>query len=411
MGPGKIVLIRNAVETLGYFSTQIGRELKRMGAEIYWIDFGRMYESLEGLGRFVNGEGAALLTFNFIGLSGEEIFSAEPGAGGRAAAVAEESGAAGRVAAGAPRTVWEQYGMRYVNILVDHPMYFHTKLLCAPAGMRLFCIDREHVRYVRRFYPGIRAEFLPVAGNELLPDMPPLPFEKRRYDLVFTANYVCFDDLAPRLAVQGPEYEVFYRGILDDLIAGPDQSVDAVMERHIVKELGACSDADKRSAMAGMALIDLCVRAYFRERILQELVDADLTVHVFGADWERMPCKKPRNLILHGGQVDSAACVQAVREAKLSLNVMPWFKDGAHDRVFTAMLQGTAVLTDDSRYLREKFTDGKELVFYALSSVAPLPGLVYDLLRDEERLGRIAMEGYRAAGKRHTWGERARMLF
>lgn len=393
MGPGKIVLIRNAVETLGYFSTQIGRELKRMGAEIYWIDFERIYESLEGLGRFVNGEGAALLTFNFIGLSGEEIFSAEPGAGG------------------APRTVWERYGMRYVNILVDHPMYFHTKLLRAPAGMRLFCIDREHVRYVRRFYPGIRAEFLPVAGNELLPDMPPLPFEKRRYDLVFTANYVCFDDLAARLAVQGPEYEIFYRGILDDLIAGPDQSVDAVMERHIAEELGECSDADKRSAMAGMAVIDLCVRAYFRERIIQELLDADLTVHVFGADWERMPCKKPWNLIANGGQVDSAACVQAVREARLSLNVMPWFKDGAHDRVFTAMLQGTAALTDDSRYLREEFTDGKELVFYALSSVAPLPGLVYDLLRDEERLERIAMEGYRAAGKRHTWGERARMLF
>ena len=194
MGPGKIVLIRNAVETLGYFSTQIGRELKRMGAEIYWIDFGRMYESLEGLDRFVNGEGAALLTFNFIGLSGEEIFSAEPGAGGRVAVEA----------AGAPRTVWERYGMRYVNILVDHPMYFHTKLLRAPAGMRLFCIDREHVRYVRRFYPGIRAEFLPVAGNELLPDMSPLPFEKRRYDLVFTANYVCFDELAARLVMQGP---------------------------------------------------------------------------------------------------------------------------------------------------------------------------------------------------------------
>ncbi len=401
MGPGKIVLIRNAVETLGYFSTQIGRELKRMGAEIYWIDFGRMYESLEGLDRFVNGEGAALLTFNFIGLSGEEIFSAEPGAGGRVAVEA----------AGAPRTVWERYGMRYVNILVDHPMYFHTKLLRAPAGMRLFCIDREHVRYVRRFYPGIRAEFLPVAGNELLPDMPPLPFEKRRYDLVFTANYVCFDELAARLVMQGPEYEVFYRGILDDLIAGPDQSVDAVMERHIAEELGECSDADKRSAMAGMAVIDLCVRAYFRERIIQELLDADLAVHVFGADWERMPCKKPWNLIANGGQVDSAACVQAVREARLSLNVMPWFKDGAHDRVFTAMLQGTAALTDDSRYLREEFTDGKELVFYALSSVAPLPGLVYDLLRDEERLERIAMEGYRAARKRHTWGERARMLF
>ena len=45
---------------------------------------------------------------------------------------------------------------------------------------------------------------------------------------------------------------------------------------------------------------------------------------------------------------------------------MPWFKDGTHDRVFTAMLQHTLSLTDDSRYLRENFTDKKELVFYSL---------------------------------------------
>ena len=49
MRPGNVVLIRNAVETLGYFSGQIGRELERMGAKLYWIDYDRMYESLDGL--------------------------------------------------------------------------------------------------------------------------------------------------------------------------------------------------------------------------------------------------------------------------------------------------------------------------------------------------------------------------
>lgn len=41
-----------------------------------------------------------------------------------------------------------------MNILVDHPLYYHSCLKEAGERMRVFCVDREHVGYVRRFYPG-----------------------------------------------------------------------------------------------------------------------------------------------------------------------------------------------------------------------------------------------------------------
>lgn len=418
MRTGNVVLIRNAVETLGYFSGQIGRELERMGAKLYWIDYDRMYESLDGLSCFAGGNETVLLTFNFIGIGGEDIFLSgkEEERGERPGVSEPESVMPGQAKAG--RTVWERCGMRCVNILVDHPMYFHKKLLCAPEDMLLFCIDREHVRYVRRFYPDIRTEFLATAGNLPKEEMwaggagsgvpEPVPFEQRGYDLVFTANYVSFDDLTARLGRQGPEYEAFYRGILDDLTARPGQSVDAVMERHITEELGERPDRERREAMAGMAAIDLCARAFYREAVLNALAEADIRVHVFGADWERMPCREPHNLILNGRQVDSAACVQAVRSAKISLNVMPWFQDGAHDRVFTAMLQGTAALTDASRYLREEFADGEEIVFYPLTRLSELTDQTKRLLSDQDRLAQIAQRGYQKAKIRHTWAARVR---
>ena len=56
-----------------------------------------------------------------------------------------------------------------------------------------------------------------------------------------------------------------------------------------------------------------------------------------------------------------------------------------HDRVFTAMLQHTLSLTDDSRYLRENFTDKKELVFYSLEKREELPELVKKLLEKPEK--------------------------
>ena len=89
---------------------------------------------------------------------------------------------------------------------------------------------------------------------------------------------------------------------------------------------------------------------------------------------------------------------------------MPWFKDGAHDRVFTAMLQHTLSLTDDSRYLREIAADGKALVYYSLEQREQLPELVRELLAKPETCTQIAENGYRLAEREHTWKQRAREL-
>ena len=90
--------------------------------------------------------------------------------------------------------------------------------------------------------------------------------------------------------------------------------------------------------------------------------------------------------------------------------MMPWFKDGAHDRVFTAMLQGTAALTDDSRYLREECRDGENICFYSLRALEQLPDQVVSLLEDPVRMAELAERGYRMAEKRHRWKNRAGLL-
>lgn len=396
----KIIFIKNAVETLGYFSGQIALELERNGYEICFIDYERMYESMDAMLHFLDREETALVTFNFIGLRGETVFQTESG-----------------------RSIWQEENLPVLNILVDHPLYYHSCLKEAGERMRVFCVDREHVGYVRRFYPGLKVEFLPLAGNELLfshgdgehgthrADVPePVPYGRRTVDLVFTANYVSMEMLEEKVKALDEDYRIFYRRITEDLIADPAQSVDAVMERHIRDELGAVPEEQLCAAMSGMIWIDLFIRSYFREKVVQTLADAGIIVRVFGADWEKIHCKKPQNVRTSGGKVDSAACVQAMRDARIALNVMPWFKDGAHDRVFTAMLQGTAALTDDSRYLREECKDGENICFYSLKTLEQLPDQVARLLDDPVRTAELADRGYRMAKKRHTWKNRAGLL-
>jgi spore maturation protein CgeB len=89
---------------------------------------------------------------------------------------------------------------------------------------------------------------------------------------------------------------------------------------------------------------------------------------------------------------------------------MPWFKDGAHDRIFNAMLQGCAVVTDSSRYLDEILTDGENAILYSLEERENLPEIIREKLRSPARLSDIASQGYCTAQGAHTWAHRAEYI-
>jgi hypothetical protein len=410
----KVIFIKNAVETLGYFSEQIAMEFEQQGIDTYFLDYEALDVTVRGLADFAETGRTLLLTFNFIGLSEEPAFYNEEG----------------------HYYIWEYYDIRYINILVDHPLYYHKKLKQASPRMLVACIDRAHVDYIRRFYPNVRVFFMPSAGN-VIADINEgflgpgnfsygvkyrdyervwnyqgelAPIAERKYDIVFTGNNVPVTKIEQKVDAMEADYRDFYHGIMDDLMGNPSQRMDEVIERHVYAELGEVSDEDLASVISRMAFIDIWARSLFRAQIIRQLAESGMHVQVFGAGWELLYCKSPWNIIKTDGMVNSKACVQAMRDAKISLNVMPWFKDGAHDRVLTAMLQKSVALTDDSLFLREEFTDYQELVFYDLQEWKNLPSLVKNLLQQPELLQQIADNGYQKAYGAHTWRNRARGL-
>ena len=276
---GRVVLIKNAVETLGYFSEQMAAEFQDMGFETYMIDYDDLYTSVAGVERFIREEPAALVTFNFIGIGGEDVFWDASG-----------------------RSLWERNGIQVCNVLVDHPMYYHRHLPGSVRNMTVFCVDRGHVSFMQRFYPGVRVRFLPLAGNLRRGEAEQkhlgddggwhaaglVPYHLRRYGVVFTANFVPPETFAGKLTELGAEYETFYRGILEELMEAPAQPVDAVMERHIRAELGAVSESELAEAFYGLRWLDLYARTLLRGQVVCHLAEADIPVHLFGAGWEKL---------------------------------------------------------------------------------------------------------------------------
>lgn len=383
----KVVLFTGCVETLDFFSLQLGQAFEAIGHEVLYFDFRNETLSYHKLLTFFVRDNTVMVSFNFSGIRGDEIFYDEEG-----------------------KLFWDTHQIPCYNIIVDHPFYYHEHLRKRPGDYHQICIDQDHLKYMKRFFPEVRTEaFLPSAGTALNPKGLYLPLRERKMDLIFTGNYTppkAFDKHITRI---DEEYTSFYYTIIDSLIADPSQTMEYVFEHFLTKEMGELSEEDLKKCMENMIFLDLYVRFYFRGQVIRTLVDAGFKVHVFGHGWRQLECLHPENL-LDGSSIDSLGCLQKINQAKISLNVMPWFKDGAHDRIFNSMLNGALCLSDDSRYLREEFQDGVELKFYSLSELWRLPDMVSSLLNDPNRMEHIIEAGYQKAVQDHTWAQRVSVL-
>ncbi len=375
------------IETQGFFSRQIAEAMQKIGHEVFIYDLSRPWSSTEKFFRFFEKGNTVLINFNFHGMSGEDFFLDENN-----------------------KTMWDALAIPSYNIVVDHPMYYHHFLEKVPANYHHISIDRNHEKYMQRFFPEImRGPFLPLAGTELNPNKSNVPIAYRKYDVMMVGNYCVPQTFEKFITRIDDEYTAFYYGMIDDLMANPWKTVEEVAEAHLTEELGEVPEEELKKTMAALTFIDLYVRYTLRGRCVQELVDAGIKVHVFGDGWDSLPCKHEENLILMNN-LDSVGCLKKLCQAKISLNVMPWFKDGAHDRIFNSMLNGAVCLTDSSVYLDGILHDGVDCSIYSLEQMERLPEIAEQLLAKPERMQQIADGGYRLAKAGHTWAHRAQRL-
>ena len=379
----RIVMVVGGVETLEYFSREMAVAFEKMGYLVFFFDLKHASGSAKKLRKFLKPRETALVTFNFEGLEKEEGVYRE-GIG----------------------YIWDTYQIPCYNIAADHPYFYHERLADLPKQYYHISIDRLQEKYFREFYPEYRdLGFLPLAGTQLCEkdmlgingrergsDSQSGMTEERSMDVLLTGNYTELSFFEPYIHWINDEYAAFYQGIIDELIACPDKTVEEVALDHCYREMGENTKEDLRIAMSKMIFIDMYVRNYWRGEVVKTLVDAGITVNVVGKGWEKLECDRPQNLIIHP-QTDSHTCLLMISQAKISLNVMPWFKDGAHDRVFNSIVNGAVCVSDTSRYLCDELKEGEGVCYYSLKDLAPLPDMVHCLLQDEGRRRQIVDAG------------------
>lgn len=309
------------------------------------------------------------------------------------------------------RNLWEYYGIPYINILMDHPFHYEKPLRAAPSTSVVLCTDRNHVKYIRRYFKNIRwMDFLPHAGVELGSRHKPLA--GRGIDVLYAGALPIYTvakmipDLSSIAEVDG---ERMAQEVLAELVRHPKKTTEQVIEEYLKSQRNDISEERIHEIIVQMRFIDSYATSFFREQAVRLLVENGVRVTAYGAGWDQ--CDWSGNPYLdYRGKVLAPEILPLMNDSKIVLNTMTWFKAGAHDRVFNGMLAGAAVVTDDSTYLRREFSDGKELVMFDLEDLGTLPERVFELFGHIDRAQQIADCGYRAAKEGHTWKSRAEYI-
>ena len=396
----RIVMFAGGVETLEYFSRQMAKQFEKMGYLVFFYDLRDEEYSARKLRKFIRTGETVLVTFNFEGLE-KEVGVYKEGIG----------------------YIWDSYKIPCYNIAADHPYFYHERLADLPVDYHHISIDRFQEAYFKEFYPEYHHEgFLPLAGTKL--DVSGegehaeeqeeiLSTEKsvdKKYDVIMTGNYTELSFFEPYINWINDEYAAFYRGIIDELIEKPWQTVEQVALAHCEREMGKEPNAELRIALSKMIFIDMYVRNYWRGKVVRTLVNAGIKVDVVGKGWEKLEdVVHKENLIIHP-QTDSLTCLEMISQSKISVNVMPWFKDGAHDRVFNSILNGAVCVSDTSKYFCEELSEGEGVCYYNLQELDKLPIKVKDLLQNENEMQDIVARGMTKVLDMHTWAKRAEQI-
>ncbi len=375
----RVILFKGAYATLDLFTEEINSELVSRGFETFVFDVNEYQKSFMGLAQFVQRPVKAVIAYNNLGFNMELV----PG-----------------------KNIWDELNIPFVNLLVDHPFHYKNALDNAPRKSIILCIDRKHVDYIRRFWPGIwQSHFMPHGTTYVDYGK---PFAERGIEVLYAGGLSA--DLVEGLKPDVSKYSEFdamelVKYATDKLIANHELTTEEVIEAYLQEKNVDCDDEKLSQIIADFRIVDSYAVSYFREKVIETLVNSGVKVTVYGRGWERRKCVSNPNFVF-GGYVKPAEILELMKDSKVVLNTMTWFKDGSHVRIFNGMMTGAVCVTDYSKYISEVIEDGKNGFVFGLDNMGKMVADIKNILADAEMSQGISTFAREDALANHTFKNR-----
>lgn len=307
-------------------------------------------------------------------------------------------------------SIYDQLGYPTLGYLVDHPYYHKGRLKCSH-GNTIFIsvVDYDHVDYIKSFYPEIKhVTFLPHFSFQCEYF---IPYAKRSIDIYYPGSYKNPDDFNQNLNMLPDIFQRVSVYVFNLILNNPNLTLEHALKSYFTSIKFEYSSEEFMEIINKLFFVDQWVRNYRRDKIIRTILDAGINITVSGKGWEHLESIYKGNLQVIGRDgLDIEENIRQIADSKILINTFPEFKNGTHERIFTAMINGCVCLTDASGYTLEHFQNYEHLVYYNLDNIHEIPNIILDLLNNPMKAEKIAQNASLKASTEYSVKNNAKRI-
>lgn len=335
-----------------------------------------------------------------------------------------------------------KYNNRYIlnnfdipvwHYILDHPLYHYKALKVQLNNYNVICLDTFHAKLIRESFPHIReVKVIPLSADEYSISNISKKYcqdnmadtnsdssyntlsyhkcSKRAVKLLFTSTYTDPVKVALLYNKSGLNIQnnninhkdindnstknTLIKDIDNDYLLNTLLNNPSFTQEKAVQYLRSLNILDNSSStiqyLHNNFLIDVYLQCIIREEIVSTIIKNRIPITIYGHDWDAFADKCDILIPEYTKYLDIRKEVTYNRlpaiysNARLSLNQMPWFKGGMHDRIPLALMNGCLSLTDASTYLTDVLNIGENegVYTYSLENIEAVPDIIMDILNN-----------------------------
>lgn len=381
-----LIFVKGAIEALDYFTDQLIEGAEELAHPYYVIDITNPATYGPGLDDFVANHSCIAVMFNQIGILLED----SPGV-----------------------NYWDAKGIPVFSMQVDHPRNFADAMLSPIQMLHVLSIDRNHMGFIRRFYPEVKRNFfLPNGGTTAkgVVEKELASFENRSIDVLILGDCQQPVPQFPPITAFEDQGTGFYESVIHTMLSDSKLTTEEAIEKFFEDNQIPVSDEVLREFYTSVSIyIETFIRREWKQRMIRTLSEAGISMEIYGNNWEDSSYPLNPNIHIHP-RIPSEECGHKMADAKIMINCMPWYKRGSSERPFNTMLNKSLCFMDESEYLLERFKDGENICFFDIEKLKELAEKIKYYLSHPEEAQSIIDKGFEIVSKEDTWKERLKTI-
>ncbi|MBI1272761.1 MAG: hypothetical protein GC131_01570 [Alphaproteobacteria bacterium] len=251
--------------------------------------------------------------------------------------------------------LWEELKIPFLSLMFDHPFY----------NLGNHAIDTSYVincYYYRDFYD-VQKQYikskqptalLPMAAPQTHPFYADMPWNERDIGALYLKSGVAIGKVVKKFSEASSEVRAIIQDLIPIVCARTDAYLTDLVQARM-KDQGALLDDPKnwKAFVFIVRMLDEYVRAWRSTHMVQAIKGVEGVV-IIGNGWDHIDKTGCRAIFLPGEAAGKA--YQRYRRSKCVINTNPYFRYGAHERIYEAMKTMGCSITDSNDFYAEHFS-------------------------------------------------------